>query len=86
MAAMIWYSSRPEMRTKPGISDLADYFCRDMAEQLYPASSPTKRIRGHAKDTTVYNLAKRIMTGEYAWIEQGILPLLDTQRSGERRS
>jgi hypothetical protein len=85
MAAMIWYASRPEMRTKPGIFDLAIYFCRDMADHLNPASSPTRRI-GQTKDTTVYKLAKRIMTGEYAWVEDGILPLLDTQRSGERRS
>ena len=76
MAAIIWYASRPEMRTKPGIFDLATYFCQDMAEQLYPASSPTGRIRGHMKDTTVYNLAKRIMNGEYEWIEDGIVPLL----------
>jgi hypothetical protein len=76
MAAMIWYASRPEMRTKPGILDLATYFCQEMAEQLYPASSPTGRISGHSKDTTVYNLAKRIMNGEYAWIEDGIVPLL----------
>lgn len=86
MAAMIWYASRPEMRTKPGISDLATWFCRDMAEHLYPASSPARRIRGQAKDTTVYNLAKRIMNGEYAWVEEGILPLLDTQGPGGRRS
>ena len=85
MAAIIWYASRPEMRTKPGISDLADYFCCDMAERLYPASSSTKRIRGHAKDRTVYDLAKRIMNGEYAWIEDGIVSLLETGRSDGRR-
>jgi alkylation response protein AidB-like acyl-CoA dehydrogenase len=77
MAATLWYSSQPEMRTKPGIRELASYFCQDTEEKLYPASSPTRRIRGHKKDSTVYNLAQRIMQGEYVWLEDGILPLLD---------
>ena len=77
MAATLWFSSQPEMRTKPGIRELASYFCQDMEEKLYPASSPTRRIRGHKKDRTVYKLAQSIMQGEYAWLEEGILPLLD---------
>jgi alkylation response protein AidB-like acyl-CoA dehydrogenase len=81
MAATIWYASQPEMRAKPGISDLAAYFCRDVADHLDAASSSVGRIRGHMKDTTVYNLAKRIMRGEYAWLEEGIVPLLEKQGS-----
>ncbi len=77
MAAMLWFSSQPEMRMKPGIRDLTTYFCQDMEEKLYPASSPTARVRGHKKDRTVYNLARNIMQGEYAWLEEGIVPLLD---------
>lgn len=77
MAATLWFASQPEMRTKPGIGELAAYFCQDMEEKLYPASSPTARVRGHQKDTTVYNLARRIMQGKYAWLEEGIVPLLD---------
>jgi alkylation response protein AidB-like acyl-CoA dehydrogenase len=77
MAATLWFSSQPEMRMKPGIRELATYFCQDMEEKLYPASSPTRRIRGHKKDRTVYNLARNIMQGEYAWLEDGILPLID---------
>jgi len=77
MAATLWFSSQPEMRTKPGIRELASYFCQDVEEKLYPASSPTRRIRGHKKDRTVYKLAQSIMQGEYVWLEEGILPLLD---------
>jgi hypothetical protein len=77
MAAMLWFSSQPEMRMKPGIRELTTYFCQDMEEKLYPASSPTARVRGHKKDRTVYNLARNIMQGEYAWLEAGIVPLLD---------
>lgn len=77
MAATLWFSSQPEMRTKPGIRELATYFCQDMEAQLYPASSPTGRIRGNQMDTTVYNLARNIMQGQYAWLEEGIVPLID---------
>jgi hypothetical protein len=77
MAATLWFSSRPEMRTKPGIRELAAYFCREMADRLAPSSSLAGRIRRHKKDTTVYRLSKSIMSGEYAWLEEGIVPLLE---------
>ncbi|MGQ0810625.1 MAG: acyl-CoA dehydrogenase family protein [Nitrospiraceae bacterium] len=82
MAAILWFASQPEMRTKPGILGLTTYFCQDMEEKLYPASSPTARIRGPKGDTAVYNLARRIMRGEYGWLEEGIVPLLETRRAG----
>lgn len=77
MAATIWYASQPEMKAKPGIRELATYFCEDMAERLHLSSSPAGSIRTHKKDTIVYNLSKTIMNGEYAWLEEGILPLLE---------
>ncbi|MEK7272893.1 MAG: acyl-CoA dehydrogenase family protein [Nitrospirota bacterium] len=77
MAATLWFSSQPEMRTKPGIRELATYFCQDMEARLYPASSPTGRVRGNQMDITVYNLARNIMQGHYAWLEEGIVPLID---------
>ena len=77
MAATLWFASQPEMRMKPGILELATYFCQDMEEKLHSVSSPTAGVRGHRKDTTVYNLARRIMQGEYAWLEEGIVPLLE---------
>lgn len=77
MAAIIWYASQPEMRTKPGIRELVTYFCQEMENRLHPPSSLAKRIRGHRKDSTVYRLSKAIMNGEYAWLEEGIVPLLE---------
>ncbi|MEO5955047.1 MAG: acyl-CoA dehydrogenase family protein [Nitrospiraceae bacterium] len=78
MAAIIWYASQPEMRTKPGISELVTYFCREMEDRLHPLPSSVNRIRGHKKDTSVYRLSKAIMSGEYAWLEEGIIPLVKT--------
>ncbi len=53
-----------------------------MREKLSAPSSPTRRIRRQNKDTVVYNLARRIMSGEYAWLEEGIVPLLDKRGTG----
>ena len=77
MAATLWFASQPEMRTKPGIRELVEYFCQDMADRLKPSLSSTRTILGHKKDSTVYHLSKAIMSDEYAWLEEGILPLLE---------
>jgi alkylation response protein AidB-like acyl-CoA dehydrogenase len=74
MAATIWYASRPDMRTKHGIRALADYFCQDMADHLNPEA---KRISRHNKDAGVSRLSKAIMNGEYEWLEEGIVLLLE---------
>ena len=76
MAAVLWFASQPEMRDKPGIRALVDYFCQDMADRLRPPSSIAAKIRRHKKDTVVYHLSKAIMNGEYAWLEEGIVPCL----------
>ncbi len=82
MAATLWYASRPEMRMKPGIRELATYFCEESFERLHPASSLARTLHRPTKDTTVYKLAKSILSGEYAWLEDGIVPLLETRRPG----
>lgn len=77
MAATVWYVSQESIRTKPGSRALCEYLCQDMAEKLSPHSSPARRSHGRNKDTAVYKLARRIMDGEYAWLEEGIVPLRD---------
>ena len=74
LAATLWYASQPEMRTKQGIRELVHYCCQDIAERLHPASTVSQKIRRDKKDTMVYRLSKSIMSGEYAWLEDGILP------------
>ena len=76
MAATIWYASRPEMKAKPGIRTLVDYFCQDMMDRLNPEA---KSINRHKKDDGVYRLSKAIMNGEYEWLEAGIVPLLEKE-------
>lgn len=81
MAATIWYANQPEMRTKPGIQELVDYFCQDMADRLCPPSSLAGRIRKHKKDSIVYHLAKALMSGKYDWLEEGIVSSTPTKPS-----
>ena len=76
MAATLWYASQPEMQSKPGIRELVNYFCQDIKDRLHPPSSLAGKFRRHKKDTVVYRLSKSIMSGEYAWLEEGILPCL----------
>jgi hypothetical protein len=76
MAATIWYASQPDMRTKPGIRQLADYFCQEMEDRLQVSSSTTGKRRP-GKDSTVYRLSKAIMNGDYIWLEEGIVPLIE---------
>lgn len=79
MAAILWYASQPEMRDQAGIRDLVHYFCQDVDNRLNPPSSLSARIRRH-NDTMVYRLSKRIMAGEYVWLEEGVLPVMDGQK------
>jgi alkylation response protein AidB-like acyl-CoA dehydrogenase len=79
MAAVIWYASQPEMKTKPGIAELVTYFCNEMEDRLHPPPSRAERSRKHKKDSTVYHLSKAIMSGKYAWLEEGIVPLLEKE-------
>jgi alkylation response protein AidB-like acyl-CoA dehydrogenase len=79
MAAVIWYASQPEMKTKPGIAELVTYFCSEMEDRLHPPPSRAERSRKHKKDSTVYHLSKAIMSGKYAWLEEGIVPLLEKE-------
>jgi alkylation response protein AidB-like acyl-CoA dehydrogenase len=77
MAATLWYTSQPEMSAKPGIRELTNYFCHEMEDRLHPPSSSARRSRRHQKDSFVYRLSKAIMNGEYVWLEEGIVPLLE---------
>jgi hypothetical protein len=70
------------MRTKPGILELVTYFCQEMENRLHPPISQASRNREHQKDTIVYHLSKTIMSGEYVWLEEGIVPLLEKWGAG----
>lgn len=81
LTAVLWFASQPEMRSKPGIRELVDYFCEDMADRLRSGSSLTGRSGRPGRDTAVYRLSKAIMNGDYAWLEDGIMPVMSSDET-----
>jgi hypothetical protein len=53
--------------------DLADQFCRDTRETL------KQRFAGlwRNDDKRRYSLARRVLEGEFAWAEEGVMPIED---------
>ncbi len=76
MAASLWYAAQPDVKQRPGVADLCDYLCREMAEKISPPASFWHRLNRGGKDRRVFALAKRIMQGQYAWLEDGIMPMV----------
>ncbi len=65
---------------EPGAGDLADLYCRQAR----------RRIRGHFKelfnrdDVTAYRVAKRLLKGEFEWLEDGIVSLEGYRKQVEK--
>ncbi len=57
--------------------ELADLFCRQARRRI------RDRFRAIFRndDTTGYAVARKAMEGRYAWLEEGVLPLVDGERS-----
>lgn len=81
MAATLWYVTQPEMRTKPGIAELCDYLCHELTLKLSSRAGAGPGPLDHRKDSRVYALARNLMHGQYAWIEEGIAPLIDHRQT-----
>jgi hypothetical protein len=47
-----------------------------MEDHLRGSASTTGNQRP-GKDSTVYRLSKSIMNGDYAWLEEGIVPIIE---------
>lgn len=80
MAATLWFASQPEIRNKAGIQELVHYFCQDMADRLNTSSSRRRRLLAHNKDRSVYHISRRILSGEYDWLEEGIVPFVKSDQ------
>jgi hypothetical protein len=83
MAATLWYAAQPEIRTKPGIAELCDHLCQEMAGRLPSQAASGQSRRDHGKDSRVYALSKQLMQGQYAWLEEGIAPLIEDRPAAE---
>lgn len=60
-------------RGRPLSDELTDYFCEQRRERLCPKSFDDWAINGSHR--MIYKLAPRIVAGEAAWLEEGIVPV-----------
>jgi alkylation response protein AidB-like acyl-CoA dehydrogenase len=78
MEAMLWYGSQKEIQEREMSQSLLTYFCSRVKEEFEPTPLLSLRTSFWNDDTTVYCLAKDILSGKAEWLEDGIvkLPLL----------
>jgi len=73
---------RAQMLAKKGNDKamvLADLFCREARLRV---DSLFDRFYG-SNDQTIYRVAQQVMRGEHAWLEQGIIPMMESQDEPE---
>jgi len=71
--AMVWYGSQKEIREKELVQSLITYFCSRIKEDFDPTPLLSTRTSFWDDDTTVYRIAKDILSGKAEWLEDGIL-------------
>jgi hypothetical protein len=64
-----------------GAQELADLFCRSMRRRI------ADHFRGiaHNDDVARYRTAKRLLAGEFAWLEKGLVAMYGAAESSEER-
>jgi hypothetical protein len=73
---------RAQMLAKKGNTKaiaLADLFCREARVRI---DSLFDRFYG-ANDSAIYRVAQQVLKGEHAWLEQGIVSMLEPEREVE---
>ncbi|MGH7233126.1 MAG: acyl-CoA dehydrogenase family protein [Nitrospiraceae bacterium] len=70
---IIWYGSQREIKDKELAQSLVTYFCSRVKEEFNPTPLLSMRTSFWDDDTTVYRLAKEILSGKGEWLEEGII-------------
>jgi hypothetical protein len=71
---LLWYKSRQELRGKAHMQSLVSYFCSRTSAAFNPEPLLSVRISSWDDDSSLYPLAKAILSGEVDWLEAGIIP------------
>ncbi len=71
---VLWYKSRPEQRGKVHMENLVSYFCSRTSAAFNPEPLLSWRPSSWDDDSSLYPLAKAILSGQVDWLEQGIIP------------
>lgn len=72
--SLLWYKSRPELQGKVHLHSLVGFFCSRTGAAFNPAPLLSCRSSSWDDDSTVYLLANAILSGQAAWLEEGIIP------------
>ena len=77
--AVVWYASQKEIQGKDLSASLLTYFCSRVKEEFEPTPLLSLRTSFWDDDTTVYRIAKDLLSGKAEWLEDGIvkMPLTD---------
>jgi alkylation response protein AidB-like acyl-CoA dehydrogenase len=73
MEAALWYASQPDIKGKALSQPLLTYFCSRVKEDFDPTPLLSLQTSFWDDDTTVYRLAKEILSGKAEWLEDGII-------------
>lgn len=71
---LLWYKSREEQRGKAHMQSLVTYFCSRTSAAFNPEPLLSLRTSSWDDDSTLYPLAKAILSGQVDWLEAGIIP------------
>lgn len=78
---LLWYKSREELRDKAHVQSLVTYFCSRTSAAFNPAPLLSLRTSSWDDDTSLYPLAKAILSGQAEWLEAGIVPCHSIENS-----
>lgn len=78
---LLWYKSQEELRDKAHIESLVTYFCSRTSAAFNPVPLLSLRTSSWDDDTSLYPLAKAILSGQAEWLEAGIVPCHSIEHS-----
>jgi len=73
LEALLWYASQKDIKDRELVQSLVADFGSRIQEEFHPTSLLSLRTSSWNDDTTVYRLAKDILAGKAAWLEDGII-------------
>jgi hypothetical protein len=75
LEALLWYASQNAIKDRALVPSLVTDFGSRVQEAFDPTPLLSARIPSWNHDTTVFRLAKSILAGEAAWLEEGIIKM-----------
>ena len=70
---LLWYKSQKDLRDKAHVQSLVTYFCSRTKGEFNPAPLLSLRTSWWDDDSSLYPLAKTILSGQVDWLEEGII-------------